>query len=110
MVIGNRIIGVLLVAFLTTPVLAVPPETVKDYCADRSQAPSGSVTSSIQYRVGFIDGFLDAVIDSLRKDGYVCPSMDAQEFCNLYSHSDFLGGGAFDRARDALLQICRVVG
>jgi hypothetical protein len=106
----NNIIAALLAAFFTIPTLAVPPETVKNYCVDRLKDASGSVNPGIPYRVGFVDGFLDAVIDSLRKDGYACPDIDAQEFCNVYSHSNFLGGGAFDRARDALLQICRVVG
>jgi hypothetical protein len=106
----NNIIGVLLAAFLTTPALAIPPETVTNYCAKRAQDAPATVNTSIPYRVGFVDGFLDAVLDSLRKDGYVCPPIDAQQFCNLYSVSKFLGGGAFDRARDALLHVCQVVG
>ena len=106
----NNIIAALLAASFATSALAVPPETVTNYCTDRSKDAPGSVKPSIPYRAGFIDGFLDAVFDSLRNDGYVCPPINAQEFCNLYSRSNFLGGVAFDRARDALLHLCKMVG
>lgn len=68
---------------------------------------AGSVDTNAHYRVGFVDGFLDAVVESLRKDGWICPPIDAQQFCDLFKRSDFLGGGAFGRARDGLLHVCR---
>ncbi len=110
MAIRNNITAAVIAVLLSMPALAVPPETVTSYCADLAKDVSGSVNPSAPYRTGFVYGFLDAVLDSLRKDGYVCPHIDAQRFCNLYSQSDFLGGVAFDRARDALLHVCEVVG
>jgi hypothetical protein len=62
----KHIIAGLLAASLAAPALAVPPETVTSYCTDRAKGASGSVTPSITYRAGFVDGFLDAVLDSLR--------------------------------------------
>ena len=107
---GNNIIAAVLAASLATPSLAVPPETITSYCAERARVVAGSVDTNAHYRAGFVDGFLDAVMDSLRKDGWVCPPVDAQKFCDLFSRSDFLGGGAFGRARDALLHVCKLAG
>ena len=110
MAVKNSITAAVLAAWVANPALAVPPETVTNYCADRPGDVPGHGNPSVSYRAGFVDGFLDAVVDSLRKDGYMCPPIDALQFCNLYDASKFLGGGAFDRARDALLHVCEVVG
>ena len=104
----NSIAAAVLAASLATPALAVPPDTVTSYCAERARVAAGSADTNAHYRVGFVDGFLDATIESLRTDGWVCPPIDAQQFCDLFSRSGFLGGEAFGRARDALLHVCKV--
>ena len=96
--------------FLSTPAVAVPPETIADYCVERARVDAGSTDTDAHYRTGFVMGFLDAVTESLRADGWKCPPIDESRFCELFKGAAFLGGGAFSHARGVLLKVCKLAG
>jgi hypothetical protein len=109
MAIRTNISAAIVAILLTTPAVAVPPETITDYCAEMARVNAGSTDTNAHYRTGFVIGFLDAVTESLRADGWICPPIDEPQFCNLYKRSAFVGGGAFSHARGVLLQVCKQV-
>jgi hypothetical protein len=110
MVTGKNITAAVVAALLSTPALAVPPATITDYCTEMARVNAGSTDTNAHYRTGFVIGFLDAVTESLQGDGWICPPVDEQQFCDLFKRSAFVGGGAFSHARGVLLQICKQEG
>jgi hypothetical protein len=110
MAVRNNITAAVVAVLLSTPAVAVPPETITGYCAESARVNAGSTDTDAHYRTGFVIGFLDAVTGSLQADGWICPSIDEQQFCDLFKRAAFLGGGAFSHARGVLLQVCKQEG
>ncbi|MGB7934446.1 MAG: hypothetical protein WCH04_19920 [Gammaproteobacteria bacterium] len=110
MAIRNTIIAAVITTLLSTPAVAASPETITGYCAEMTRVNAGSTDAETHYRAGFVIGFLDAVTESLGADGWKCPPIDGQQFCDLFKRAAFLGGGAFSHARGVLLQVCKQAG